>query len=249
MFLFSLGATAQSDEQYLVFETALLTPAPAQTVQFEKGLATHNKKYHGEGPYASRVYWISSGPNTGSYHWNMGPMPWSAMDSRPDAEEEHAADWNSNVLPYMIPGSGAQSYWKFNTEMSRMTKDFTLKNLLVDYYDIKRFKMSDAMKLVEKVAKVNLEKFPDESYGIYTNEFPSTQEGRDMAVISFFDKMAWLGEEAKFSEKYDDVHGQGSFEQFIKDWGAVTEGGESELWIFRPDLSGINGEVKGNTPK
>jgi len=243
MLLVPLMALAQSENEYVIFETANLTPNPTQIAQFEKGLAAHNKKFHGDGPYGARIYWISSGPNTGSYNWTMGPLPWSALDGRPGEEEGHDADWNSNVLAYVAPGSGATSYWKHEADVSRFSKDFTIKNMLVDYYDITRGKGKEAMALVEKIGKVYAEKFPDETYGIYTNQLSSTKEGRDLVVISFFDKSAWMGEDNEFAAKYDEVHGEGGFEQFLQDWYAVTEGGESELWLFRPDLSGIDGEV------
>lgn len=237
-------AISQNSTEYGVFETANLTPNPTQITQFEKGLAAHNKKYHGEGPYGVRVYWVSNGPNTGSYHWSMGPFPWSSLDSRPAQKEGHDADWNTNVAQYTTADSGAQSYWRAHTELSRFPKDFTIKNMEVDYWDIKRGKYADAIKLVEKINKVYAEKYPDDIWGIYTNEFSSTKEGRDLAVISFFDRSAWLGEEHGMDKKYNEVYGAGSWEQFLKDWMEVTEGGETELWIFRPDLSGISGNVK-----
>lgn len=244
MLLMPFLAISQNSTEYGVFETANLTPNPAQITQFEKGLAAHNKKYHGEGPYGARVYWVSNGPNTGSYHWSMGPFPWSSLDNRPAQKEGHEADWNNNVAQYMTANSGTQSYWRAQNELSRFPKDFTIKNMAVDYWDIKRGKYEDAMKLVEKVNKVYAEKSPDEIWGIYTNEFPSTKEGRDLAVISFFDNSAWLGEEHGLPQKYNEVYGEGSWEQFLKDWYDVTEGVESELWNFLPDLSGISGNVK-----
>lgn len=244
MLLLPFVAISQNSTEYGVFETANLIPNPAQITQFEKGLAAHNKKFHGEGPYGARVYWISNGPNTGSYHWSMGPFPWSSLDNRPTQKEGHDADWNNNVAQYMTADSGSQNYWRLHNELSRFPKDFTIKNMKVDYWDIKRGKYEDAIKLVEKVNKVYAEKNPDEIWGIYTNEFPSTREGRDLAVISFFDKSAWLGEEDGLAEKYNEVYGAGSWEQFLKDWYDVTEGGESELWVFRPELSGTSGNVK-----
>ncbi|MEO5788471.1 MAG: hypothetical protein ACOH2D_10030 [Gelidibacter sp.] len=246
-FLLPLMAIGQNTEEYSVFETAILSPNPAQVSQFEKGLTSHNKKYHGEGLYGTRVYWISNGPNTGSYAWVMGPFPWSAIDYRPTTENGHDIDWDNNVMPYVTAGSGGQSYWKFNSEVSRFSKDFTIKNMLVDYYDVKRGKMKDAMKLIEKINKAYAEKLPNETYGIYTNEFGSTKEGRDIAVISFFDKSSWIGQNNEMDKKYDEVYGKGSWDQFLKDWYDVTVGAESELWIFRPDLSGISGEVKAPT--
>ena len=116
--------------------------------------------------------------------------------------------------------------------------------MAVDYWDIKRGKYKEAMKLVEKINKVYAQKSPDEVYGIYTNEFSSTKEGRDLAVISFFNKSAWLGEDHGIDQKYNDMYGTGSWDQFLTDWMEVTNGGETEIWIFRPELSGISGDVK-----
>ncbi len=242
MLLLPFLATSQNSTEYAVFENGLISANPTQIKQFEAGMAAHNKKYHGDGIYGARVYTIGNGPNTGSYMWVMGPLPWSAMDNRP-AKEGHDEDWNTKVLPYMLP-EGDQTYWKYEAALSNFPKDFTLKNLLVDFYNVKRFKSEEAMALVGKLKKVMTEKFPDETYGIYTNQFSSTKEGKDLAYISFFDKSAWLGEDNEFMKKYEEVHGKGSFATFLKDWEAATDGSESELWKFRPDLSGINGEIK-----
>ena len=244
MLLLPMLVISQNNTEYGVFENALLTPNPSQIGQFEKGITAHNQMYHGDGPYGVRMYWISNGPDTGSYVWTMGPFPWSALDDAPAQKEGHETDWNENVAPYMTPKSGAQSYWRTNDEYSRFPKNFTIKNMLVDYYDIKRGKSKEALALVEKIHKMYAEKFPDEIYGIYTNEFSSTKEGRDLAVISFFDKSAWLGQDSEMGKKYDEMYGEGGFDQFLTDWYAVTDGGESELWVFRPDLSGISAEVK-----
>lgn len=244
MLLLPFLALSQNSTEYGIFESALLIVNPAQITQFEEGVMAHNKKYHGDGPYGVRVYWISNGPNTGNYVWNMGPFPWSSLDGRPAQKESHDADWNTNVAAYTTAESGIQSYWRFESDLSRFSKDFTIKNMEVDYWDVKRGKMEDAKKLVKKITKVYADKSPDETYGIYTNEFSSTKEGRDMAVISFFDKSAWLSRNNNFVEKYETVHGAGSWKAFLNDWMAVTDGGETEIWIYRPDLSGISGEVK-----
>ncbi|WP_235003984.1 hypothetical protein [Aequorivita lipolytica] len=243
MLLLPLLAISQNSTEYGVLENVMITPNPSQLSQFEAGLAAHNKKYHGNGAYGARVYWISSGPNAGSYMWVMGPTPWSAMDARPAQVDGHDADWNKNVAAYAMP-QGNTTYWKFNAEMSRFSKDFTLKNLLLDTYDVKRGKMKEAMALVEKIGKVYAQKLPNEIYGIYTNEFSSTKEGKDLTVVSFFDKMGWISEDNGMDKKFDEVHGKGSWDKFLEDWYDVTDGGETELWIFRPELSGISGDVK-----
>ncbi len=249
MFLLPMLAIAQNDKEYRIFETANLQPKSGEVAELEAGLKAHNQKYHSAGDYGARVYWITNGPNTGNYHWSMGSLPWSAFDNPTYDEAEHAADWNKNVQAHITPWSGNQSYFKFNEELSQFPKDFTIKNLQVTYFDVKRGEWLKAMALVKKVTDVYHSKLPNETFGIYTNELQSTKDGRDIAMISFFEKSAWMGEDHSIKSTYDEVHGKGSWEQFIKDWIEVTNGAEDEIWIFRPELSGISGDVKGAPKK
>ena len=242
LLLVPFSLLSQNTVEYLVFENAMIIPNPAKISQLETGLKAHNDKYHSNGYYGARVYWINNGPNTGNYMLLMGPLPWSAMDGREEMEG-HTDDWNTNVAPYTQMG-GDQTYWKFNAELSHFPEDFTVNKLLIDTYNIKRGKWEDALKLIKKIRKVYVDKLPDQIYGIYTNEFSSTTDGRDLAVTSFFDKSAWLGQDREFAKKFDEVHGTDSFTQFLKDWMDLTEGGQKELWTYLPKLSGISGAVK-----
>ncbi len=235
-------AVSQNGNEYMVFENGLLSPKLDKISQFESGLAAHNKKYHKEGTFGARVHWIGNGPNTGKYIWSMGPLPWSAFDNRP-AQEGHDEDWNSNVLPYMMPETD-QNYWKYEAELSNFPKDFKLNKLLVDFYDVKRFKGSEAKSLLGKINKVMKEKFADATYGVYTNELPNSKHGNDIAVIYFFEKSGFMGEDWKFADKYNEVHGAGSFDTFMKDWENVTQGKYSEIWHYKSELSGLPGDVK-----
>ncbi len=241
LLLVPFALLAQTDPGYMIFENGMITANPAKVTEFETGLAAHNKKYHAEGLHGARVYWISNGPNVGKYMWVMGPLPWSAMDQRP-AQEGHDADWNKNVMPYML-ADGDQDYWRFHPELSNFPNDFDLKNLLVFIIDVKRFKQMDFMdKVVRKVQKVYMEKMPDQSYGVYTNEMPNAG-GKDFAWVDFFAQSSWMGEEDTFPQQFEEVHGTGSFSQFLKDVEATSDGERQELWIFREDLSGLNGRV------
>ncbi len=237
-----LLAIGQNTSEYTVFEIGMLTANPAHVKQFEAGMAAHNKKYHSDDVYGARIYIINNGPNVGKYLWVMGPLPWSAFDNRP-AKEDHDDDWKTNVLAY-ANADGNQTYWKSEPALSNFSRDFKVKNLLVDFYDVKRFKGKQALEILGKIKKVMSEKFPNEIYGIYTNEFPSTKVGRDILYISFFEKSAWLGQDLEFAKKYDEVHGKGSFETFLKDWEALTDGSETELWTFSPELSGKGSDQK-----
>ena len=233
---------AQENQEYMVFENALISVHPAKTTDFEKAVATHNKTYHADETYGARVYWVANGPNVGKYVWAMGPLPWSAMDSRP-SKEGHDDDWNTNVLPHMM-AEGNQTYWKFHADKSHFPANFELKNLWVRTYDIKRFKNAKAMELATKIHKTIAEKMSGETFGVYTNEFASMADPQDIAFVNFFDNSGWIGQDGKFAEHYDAVHGEGSFQELISEWESVTNGMTSnELWIFRPDLSGLGASV------
>ena len=242
MLLSPLLVLSQNTKEYAVFENAMLTVKPDKVKQFEAGMAAHNKKYHSDNIYGARVYSIVSGSNSGKFIWTMGPVTWSDMDNRP-TKGGHDEDWNNNVASYMESGADV-TYWKFKTDLSNFPKDFKVNKMKVDVYDITRFQGKKAMEIMKKVKKVMITKFPEEAFGVYVNEFSSTKEGRDLAYVSFFEKSAWLGKDAQFEKKYDEVFGKGSFEKIIKEWGQVTNGSQSELWVHREDLSGRSGEIK-----
>lgn len=241
MLLIPFLVISQNTDEYMVMENVMLTAVPSKTAEFEAGLAAHNKKYHAEGIHGARVYWISNGKNAGKYIWVMGPLPWSAMDSRP-AVDGHDEDWSKNVVPYTTAESDV-TYWRFHPKYSNFSKDFNLKYLSVFMVDFKRFKYPEMISILERVKKVNLEKSPEEPYGVYTNEMPDTKDGRDMAFVNFFSNSGWMGREDTFMKKYEEVHGAGSFTDFLKDVEAATNGDRSELWTYREDLSGLGGTI------
>ncbi len=241
LLLSPLLVLSQNTKEYYVFENVMLTVKPDKIKQFEKGIAAHNVKFHSDNVYGARVYSIASGLNAGKYVWTMGPITWSDMDNRP-SKSGHDDDWSNNVAPYMTLGTEV-TYWKYKADLSNFPQDFKVKKLKVDVYDITRFQGEKVMKIMAKVKKVMITKFPKEAFGVYVNEFSGTKEGKDLAYVSFFEKSAWLGKDGEFSKKYDEVFGKGSFKEVIKEWGQVTVGSQSELWVYREDLSGKSSEV------
>jgi len=231
---------AQENQESLVFENVMLTVHPTKIAQFEAGVAAHNKKYHSEGAHQANVYNITTGKNAGKYMWNMGPLPWSAIDNRP-TKEGHEEDWNTNVAAHTT-GEADVIYWKFHPQFSNFSKDFTLKHISVFMLDVKRFKDPQAIEIIKKVQKVQMAKRPNEMYGVYTNEM-ANMDGQDIAWVSFFDKMSFLGQDDTFVKDYEVVHGEGTFLKFLADVDACMAGEYEEIWTFRKDLSGTSGQV------
>ncbi len=244
MLLIPLLVVSQSNNEYSVIEHGMMMANPKYITEFEAGVASHNNTYHTDGMYGSHIYQINNGSNYGQYVWVMGPIPWSAFDDRPK-QEGHDEDWNAIIEPYTIPDADGL-YWRFYPELSNFSKDFTIKNVRVDIFDIKRFQDDEVMKLVKKIHEVMKQEYTNDPFGVYKNEFPSETDGRDLAFFSFYESSAWLGKNVDFSQKFEKVHGKGSYKNFLIDWGNVTNGKQTELWSFREDLSGISGEIKAS---
>lgn len=233
---------AQEAQQEPIFMNVMITPNPEKISEFEAGLKEHNQKFHASGPNAVRVYWIASGENSGKYIWSMGPTAWTAFDGSNNPDEEHSNHWNKSVAPY-AEAVMETTYWKGSNAHSNFTKDFKMNNLAVFYLDIKRFQQQQFMAVLDKVTKVFKTKDGDEQWGVYWNQLPSA-DGKDMVWVNFFDSMAWMGEDDKFAQWFEEVHGAGTFMDFLKEFEASTNGDYQELWTFRSDLSGLSGEVE-----
>ncbi|WP_156877286.1 hypothetical protein [Salinimicrobium terrae] len=235
-------AISQVDDQapessYLLYENELLNPIPTKMDEFREGLKEHNEEFHSEDPYGARVYYISSGANSGKYMSAMGPFPWSALDELQDDSKEHNEDWEENVQPYLLPQAHT-SYWRFHPGMSTFSEDIEPDKLLVHYYDVRPFEEERMIKLLDMTGMVMKEKYPEVNYTTYTNIFPSDKEGKDLALVFFFDDYSWLGRDENFKDAYTDIHGSIGWEQFLTSWKEVKQGEESEIWIYQPELSG-----------
>ncbi len=238
--LVPLIAMAQN-EQPPIFMNVMMTPQPDKIDAFEAGLAAHNKKYHADGAGTVSVFWVASGKNSGKYIWSMGPTAWVAMDEVNNYDDAHTSDWNTNVAANALPEMET-TYWKNDPAHSNFSKDFDLKNLSIFMVDIKRFKQMEFNSILDRVYEVFKTKDPDQQWGAYYNELPN-MDGQDFVWVDFFEKSAWMGQEDKFPQWYEEVHGAGSFANFLKDVEAATNGDMGELWIYRKDLSGSSGEV------
>lgn len=236
-----LWAWAQPGTE-LVFEISTMSVSRDNQAQVEHAMGQHNKKYHASGPNGVRVYTVESGPDAGMYKWVMGPGPWSSLDTRPD-DDMHNSDWQNNVARY-TDERGTVEYISMDRELSRFPKDFNVSKLYVRYVDVVRGKMTEVKDIIKKITRVYTEKIPDETYGIYYNEMPSTSSGRDLTIVSFFDKYAWLGMDDNFNARYDEIFGKGAADAMWKTWQEVTVGQETEIWEYSEELSGLPPLVK-----
>ena len=93
------------DEEKTIFRTWYMNPAQGQSVQLEKGLKDHVKKFHGEGKWPEYYFEVLSGPNSGSFAGWSGPHTWKDFDER-DRSKADFDHWNRYVAPFVDNSNG-----------------------------------------------------------------------------------------------------------------------------------------------
>lgn len=238
----SADKNPDASRDYLVVGTTIFSPKQDRIEEFRIAMKNHNELFHDQGDRGVRIYDIMNGPNTDKMMAVMGPFPWSALDKPISNQKEHDADWQKNVVPNMETELNS-SFWRFHYELSNFPPNFDVNKMQIVTFDIERMEGERMKKSLEKISKVLKDKYPELPFGIYTNEFPSSEEGRDLSIAYFFDNFNWLSEDAKFKENYDGIHGAGSFKQFLSEWKTISKGATTEIWIYNQSVSGIGSQV------
>lgn len=235
---------AQEETPTVVFDQIMVTPHPEKIADFHKAVAEHNNQFHADAPRQVAVYQIMTGPNTGKYIWNLGPCTWADMDERP-MDDAHNNHWTSAVASTLTTENMA-TFWKYHPEFSSISSDFTLNMLAITFWDIKRGmgNFEKVTGIIEKFVKLYRENWPEDQFGMYSNVMGSTGEGRDLAIVGFMDKYADMANEhPDLPEKYNAMHGAGSFEADMKIWVDLVQAESNEMWVYMPQLSSRPAEV------
>lgn len=151
----------------------------------------------------------------------MGPTNWAAMDNRP-GEGPHDDSWDD--VDQYVESYTPPSYWSFSDKLSHIAREEGYSKRLLWVYDIKSGQGARFAELMGKVKKVYQEKRPDESYWVVWNEFANTKQGWDVAVIFGMDKWAEMDENSAFAPLFEEVHGAGTWHNFLNDFMSTVDG-------------------------
>jgi hypothetical protein len=216
-----LMAFSQEESKDNLFEVVNIYAKAGQKKALETAVKEHNEKYHSEdGDYHATLYYNINGPNGGSYAWIMGPSSWSAMDNRP-TNDEHDADWAK--IEELTRWIESPTYWKYSDRLSHDNGEASSSKRLIWMYNIKKMQGRRWAELVEKVKKVYEEKRPDQPFWVCWNEFANGSDGMDAAIIFPFENWSWMDRDGKFSEDFEAVHGENSWDYFIDEFVATVE--------------------------
>jgi hypothetical protein len=212
----------QDEKPPNLWETINITVKPGHEEAFEAAVKAHNTKFHAEdGLYRAELGYNINGPHGGTYTWLMGPTSYTAMDSRP-GKGDHDQDWK-NVGAH-VEKYGSPEYWSHSVKLSHFVEGQTNSKRLIWLYDIRKGQATRWAELVGKVKEVYSKKRPTENFLVVWNDFADTKAGRDAAVIFPFDKYAWMDRQSNFSKDYEEVHGAGTWHNFLNEFNDTIDG-------------------------
>jgi len=215
------------EETYGMAEITYMLPKIGMEKSFEDAVKMHNEKFHNQDPFKGSLDYILTGKEAGWYVWIMGPCTFSDLDNRPE-NEAHTNDWTKNVSP-KVQKYGRTEYWRYNKKLSYSSKGSTPKYENIWFVDIKRGQYYKFKEFITKIQK-SYEKKETENFSIYENQF-NEGDGRDVAIVWEFNNWAEFDkDDGGIKKSYEELYGEGSWENALKDWQEFTESIKSQLW-------------------
>ncbi len=225
------------DDSYTMLETVQLTPNGEDNDKLEAAMKAHNAAFHSSGPHAATVWSISSGPNSGTLVWVMGPLTFADLDTRP-AGDDHDADW-AKVMEH-IEDMGTVEYWKRDDDLSNIVGDPAPSPILhMRIWKIRPgngFLVGGHLKQASATVKA-ME--GENSWAVWDNQFHQGSRGRHIATVVGLNHWAELDGfgEGNFSETFKKVHGEDAWIPFVRTRALAYEDWYDEIWTLEAEMS------------
>jgi len=238
----STFSIAQDDSSYEMWETIILTPDNTKLKVLGENMRAHNQKYHAKGSaHEAVVYNITTGPNSNKLIWEMGPITFSDLDTRP-AEGGHDEDWRDNIMPN-IKKLGTVEYWKTMEDLSNVdmldSDNSKYPILYLRYYEVAKNHGYTIPHLLKQMSEAVKGMEGENPWGLYDNEFRQGYDiGRHIAWVGFFKNWTEFDEDGGFKEAFLKVHGENSWDAYIKGLDDTFSNSWDEIWVYNKELSG-----------
>ncbi len=244
MTLFVFGSftnlKAQETAEYAMWESFYITPDNTKLKALGEAMAKHNAKYHKEGPHKAVVYNVVTGPNMGKMIWQMGPLTYSHLDSRPSAGG-HDEDWRDNVMPNVKKLTSGE-YWKQDNDPSNTAMlegdDNKYPILHIRYFEVNEGHGYQIDHLLGQIGKAVKGMNGENPWGVYNNQFRQGDLGRHIATVMFHKNWASYDIKRKFKDSFLKVNGEDSWNAFDKGMGTAFSNSWDEIWEYNATLSG-----------
>jgi hypothetical protein len=216
-----------------LISTNRVFPKVDKVLEFEKALAAHAQKYH-SGTAHWRVFAIQSGPDAGGYHITEGPTSWADEDVRGDLGNEHNLDWNKSVAIYLTDRQ-SMGYSVYIDSLSTVALgDFSDKINIAHVYP-KIGQGDNVVNMIKKLKKTWA------SVGLSVAVYSASSSGPAQYTLVTRYKQGLKEREPgfrkPFKQAYEEMNGEGSYAQYLKDAAEYIQENWSELLFLRKDLS------------
>ncbi len=188
-------------------------PKMDKLLEFEKAIASHAQKYH-TGDATWRVFAIQSGPDAGGFHITEGPTSWTGEDARGDLGAEHKLDWNKNVAIYLTDKQ-LVGYSVYIDSLSTVALgDFSDKINITHVYP-KIAQGDNVVNIIKKLKKYWV------ANGVTVAVYSASSSGPAQYTLVTRYKQGLKEREPgfhkPFKQAYEEVNGEGSYAQYLKD--------------------------------
>ncbi|MBK6731908.1 MAG: hypothetical protein IPG60_13405 [Bacteroidetes bacterium] len=222
LIMFTAGSVliAQNNSTNQFYEISYIQPKPNQSSALEYAIKAHYKLFHETNDVSTvSVRAVTEGDLAGWYVWMYGPCG-NASINKHKSDGAHDADWNTNVEPY-IKQYGDVSLWQYDPEFSKGNEEIpegiTYNVMAVDLKKGKEKEFKNIMKKVQQVEEQ--EEIPAYTNTMYWNLYNYGYE-YDVKVIMPANDSDFTS--SAFKNNYELVHGDGSYNQFMKDWKKIV---------------------------
>jgi hypothetical protein len=216
-----------------LLSTHRVFPKVDKLLEFEKAIAAHAQKYH-TGDATWRVFAIMSGPDAGGYHITEGPTSWTGEDTRGDLGPGHKEDWNKNVAIYLTDRQSV-NYSVYVDSLSTVALGEFSDKINVAHVYPKIGQGDNVVNMIKKLKKAWA------SAGLTVAVYAASSSGPAQYTIVTRYKQGLKEREPgfrkPFKQAYEEVNGEGSYAQYLKDAAEYIQDNWSELLFLKKELS------------
>lgn len=229
----TIANSQTENEPKSLYETMYIKPKPGMDKQLEAGVAAHDQKFHPSGKdNQAMLRRVEYGNKAGWYVWVMNGT-YSSLDNRA-ADDAHSKDWEDNVGKY-VEEYGMTDLWSLNKELSFGIDQFRnqkrYETWAVYLKPWQRYRFNEALKKLQKA----FEKMGNRSMLVFESEV-SRKGGPDVGLVWGYDKFADLERDSNLVDAYQEIHGQGSWINFLDEWRDIVEDVDMEHRVKVGDM-------------
>ena len=230
-FLLALPFIGLAQTKNLI-STSRYFPKSGKWQAFEKAISAHAKKYH-KNDFAWRVYTIDSGPDAGGYMVVEGPHNWGSVDTRGDLGAAHTADWETTVQVH-LQDNFSSTYYEYSSDLSTAPIVQFADHISIQHMFVNPGFRGEVMDNIRASKKL----WQADAMNVAVYDVSLSGQPQFAIVTRYVDglKVRDAVNPVPFVERFNKANGEGSFDQWVKNYKVAVRNQWSELLTAKKDL-------------